>query len=289
MIGRTPGHISAIRPLKDGVIADFDVTEQMLRYFMQKVTGRRPSLLSKPRVVVCVPSGVTGVEQRAVEEASIHAGARAAFIIEEPMAAAIGAGLPVHEPTGNMIVDIGGGTTEVAVISLGGIVTSVSIRIGGDEMDEAIVAHVKKHHSLMLGERTAEEIKLAIGSAYPQEEELHAEIRGRDLVSGLPKTIIISDSEVRDAIEEPVNSIVEAVKNTLDRTPPELAADVMDRGIVIAGGGGLLRGLVQRLESETGMPIMLADEPLQAVAEGSGKCLEEFEALKRVLISSSRH
>jgi rod shape-determining protein MreB len=289
MIGRTPGHISAIRPLKDGVIADFDVTEQMLRYFMQKVTGRRPSLLSKPRVVVCVPSGVTGVEQRAVEEASIHAGARAAFIIEEPMAAAIGAGLPVHEPTGNMIVDIGGGTTEVAVISLGGIVTSVSTRIGGDELDEAIVAHVKKHHSLMLGERTAEEIKLAIGSAFQLEEELHAEIRGRDLVSGLPKTIVISDGEVREAIEEPVSSIVEAVKNTLDRTPPELAADVMDRGIVLAGGGALLRGLVQRLEHETGMPIMLADEPLQAVAEGSGKCLEEFEALKRVLISSSRH
>ncbi|HSK90238.1 MAG TPA: rod shape-determining protein [Euzebyales bacterium] len=289
MIGRTPGHISAIRPLKDGVIADFDVTEQMLRYFMQKVTGRRPSLLTKPRVVVCVPSGVTGVEQRAVEEASIHAGARAAFIIEEPMAAAIGAGLPVHEPTGNMIVDIGGGTTEVAVISLGGIVTSVSVRIGGDELDEAIVAHVKKQHSLMLGERTAEEIKLAIGSAHPQEDERHAEIRGRDLVSGLPKTIIISDAEIREAIEEPVSSIVEAVKSTLDRTPPELAADVMERGIVLAGGGALLRGLVPRLADETGMPIMLADEPLQAVAEGSGKCLEEFEALKRVLISSSRH
>jgi rod shape-determining protein MreB len=205
------------------------------------------------------------------------------------MAAAIGAGLPVHEPTGNMIVDIGGGTTEVAVISLGGIVTSVSVRIGGDELDDAIVAHVKKHHSLMLGERTAEEIKLAIGSAYPLEEELRAEIRGRDLVSGLPKTIIISDTEVREAIEEPVSSIVEAVKNTLDRTPPELAADVMERGIIVAGGGGLLRGLVQRLESETAMPITLADEPLQAVAEGSGKCLEEFEALKRVLISSTRH
>jgi rod shape-determining protein MreB len=205
------------------------------------------------------------------------------------MAAAIGSGLPIGEPSGSMIVDIGGGTTEVAVISLGGIVTSVSVRIGGDELDEAIVAHVKKHHSLMLGERTAEEIKLAIGSAYPLEEELCAEIRGRDLVSGLPKTIVISDNEVREAIEEPVGSIVEAVKNTLDRTPPELAADVMERGIIVAGGGGLLRGLVQRLESETGMPITLADEPLQAVAEGSGKCLEEFEALKRVLISSSRH
>jgi rod shape-determining protein MreB len=289
MIGRTPGHISAIRPLKDGVIADFDITERMLRYFMQKVTGRRPSLLAKPRVVVCVPSGVTGVEQRAVEEASIRAGARAAFIIEEPRAAAIGAGLPIADPVASTVVDIGGGTTEVAVISLGSMVTSVSVRIGGDELDDAIVAHVKKHHSLMLGERTAEEIKLAIGSAYPLEEELRAEIRGRDLVSGLPKTIIISDTEVREAIEEPVSSIVEAVKNTLDRTPPELAADVMERGIIVAGGGGLLRGLVQRLESETAMPITLADEPLQAVAEGSGKCLEEFEALKRVLISSTRH
>jgi rod shape-determining protein MreB len=205
------------------------------------------------------------------------------------MAAAIGAGLPVHEPMGNMIVDIGGGTTEVAVISLGGIVTSVSVRIGGDELDEAIVAHVKKHHSLMLGERTAEEIKLSIGSAFPQDEERHAEIRGRDLVSGLPKTIVISDSEIREATEEPVGSIVEAVKNTLDRTPPELAADIMDRGIVLAGGGALLVGLTDRLHHETGMPIRLASHPLQAVAEGSGKCLEEFEALKRVLISSSRH
>ncbi|HSK96688.1 MAG TPA: rod shape-determining protein, partial [Euzebyales bacterium] len=200
MIGRTPGHISAIRPLKDGVIADFDVTEQMLRYFMQRVTGRRPSLLSKPRVVVCVPSGVTSVEQRAVEDASIHAGARAAYIIEEPMAAAIGAGLPVHEPMGNMIVDVGGGTTEVAVISLGGIVTSVSIRIGGDEIDEAIVAHVKRQHSMMLGERTAERVKLAIGNAFPLDEERHAEIRGRDLVTGLPKTVVVSDSEIREAI-----------------------------------------------------------------------------------------
>ena len=289
MIGRTPGHIAAIRPLRDGVIADFDVTEQMLRYFMQKVTGRRPSLLARPRVVVCVPSGVTGVEQRAVEEASIHAGARSAFIIEEPMAAAIGAGLPVHEPTGNMIVDIGGGTTEVAVISLGGIVTSVSVRIGGDELDEAIMTFVKKHHSLMLGERTAEEIKLAIGSAHPLDEELRAEIRGRDLVSGLPKTVRVSDAEIREAIEEPVSSIVAAVRNTLDRTPPELASDIMERGIVVAGGGALLRGLVDRFRVDTGMPVALAPEPLQAVAEGSGKCLEEFEALERVLISTSRH
>ncbi len=289
MIGRTPGHISAIRPLKDGVIADFDVTEQMLRYFMQKVMGRRPSLLTKPRVVVCVPSGVTGVEQRAVEEAAIHAGARSAFIIEEPMAAAIGAGLPVHEPIGNMIVDIGGGTTEVAVISLGGIVTSVSVRIAGDELDEAIVSYIKKHHSLMLGERTAEQIKLAIGSAFPLDEELEAEIRGRDLVSGLPKTVVVSDRDIRAAIEEPVASIITAVKNTLDRTPPELAADIMERGVVVAGGGGLLRGLIERFRQETGMPVALAAEPLHAVAEGSGKCLEEFEALKRVLISTSRH
>jgi rod shape-determining protein MreB len=290
MIGRTPGHIVAIRPLKDGVIADFDVTEKMLNYFIRKVHRRRyMTWLNKPRVVVCVPSGITGVEQRAVEEASIQAGARAAYIIEEPMAAAIGAGLPVHEPAGNMVVDIGGGTTEVAVISLGGIVTSASIRIGGDELDEAIINYVKKEYSLMLGERTSEEIKMAIGSAFPMPEESHAEIRGRDLVSGLPKTIIISAEEIRRAIEEPVNSIVDAVKNTLDRTPPELAADIMDRGIVLTGGGAHLQGLDERLKHETGMPIHVADEPLNSVAIGSGKCLEEFEALKRVLISSSRH
>jgi rod shape-determining protein MreB and related proteins len=235
MIGRTPGHIVAIRPLKDGVIADFDVTEKMLRYFIQKVHRRATTFLNKPRVVVCVPSGITGVEQRAVEEASIQAGARSAYIIEEPMAAAIGAGLPVHEPAGNMVVDIGGGTTEVAVISLGGIVTSASIRIGGDELDDAIINYVKKEYSLMLGERTAEEIKMAIGSAFPLPDEPHAEIRGRDLVSGLPKTIIISAEEVRKAIEEPVNSIVDAVKNTLDQCPPELAADIMDKGIVLTG------------------------------------------------------
>ena len=288
MIGRTPDHIVAIRPLKDGVIADFDVTEKMLRYFIQQASQRRWFAFNKPRVVVCVPSGITGVEQRAVEEASYQAGARAAHIIEEPMAAAIGAGLPVHEPTGNMVVDIGGGTTEVAVISLGGIVTSASIRIGGDELDEAIMAHVKKEYSLMLGERTAEEIKLAIGSAFPLPEDSHAEIRGRDLVSGLPKTVIISAEEIRRAIEEPVSSIVDAVKNTLDRTPPELAADVMDKGIVITGGGALLRGLAERLKHETGMPIHSAESPLQSVAAGSGRCLEEFEALKRVLITSSR-
>jgi rod shape-determining protein MreB and related proteins len=287
MIGRTPAHIVAIRPLKDGVIADFDVTEKMLRYFIQKV--HRRSFLAKPRVVVCVPSGITGVEQRAVEEATISAGARSAFIIEEPMAAAIGAGLPVHEPTGNMVVDIGGGTTEVAVVSLGGIVTSQSIRIGGDELDESIITYIKKEYSLMLGERTSEEIKMAIASAFPLPEEKQAEIRGRDLVTGLPKTIVVSAEEIRRAIEEPVNAIVDAVKNTLDKTPPELAADIMDKGIVLAGGGSLLKGLDERLKHETGMPIHIAEDPLFAVAVGSGKCLEEFESLKRVLISSTRH
>src|SRR5207344_3427692 len=272
MIGRTPSHIQAVRPLKDGVIADFDVTEKMLRYFIQRVHKRR--LLAKPRVVVCVPSGITGVEQRAVEEA--------------PMAAAIGAGLPIHEPTGNMIVDIGGGTTEVAVISLGGIVTSTSIRIGGDELDEAIIQHVKKEYSLLLGERTSEAIKLAIASVFPMPDELVAEIKGRDLVSGLPKTITISAEEIRRAIEEPVNAIIDAIKTTLDRTPPELSADIMDRGIVLTGGGALLRGLDKRLRHETGMPVRIADAPLQAVVLGSGKCLEEFEVLQRVLVSPSR-
>jgi rod shape-determining protein MreB and related proteins len=287
MIGRTPGHIMALRPLKDGVIADFDVTEKMLRYFIQQVHTRR--FLAKPRVVVCVPSGITGVEQRAVEDATLQAGARAAYIIEEPMAAAIGSGLPVHEPAGNMVVDIGGGTTEVAVISLGGIVTSQSIRIGGDELDEAIISYIKKEYSLMLGERTSEEIKMAIGSAFPLPDEPHAEIRGRDLVSGLPKTIIVSAEEIRKSIEEPVNAIIDAVKNTLDKTPPELAADIMDKGIVLTGGGALLKGLDERLKHETGMPIHIIDSPLSSVAIGSGKCLEEFEALKKVLISSSRH
>jgi rod shape-determining protein MreB and related proteins len=286
MIGRTPAHITAVRPLKDGVIADFDVTEKMLRYFIQKVHVRR--FLAKPRVVVCVPSGITGVEQRAVEEATISAGARAAYIIEEPMAAAIGAGLPIHEPTGNMVVDVGGGTTEVAIISLGGVVTSTSIRVGGDELDEAIIQYIKKEYSLMLGERTAEALKLAIGSAFPTPDEMIAEIRGRDLVSGLPKTIHVSAEEVRKGIEEPVNAIIDAVKNTLDRCPPELAADVMDQGIVLTGGGALLRGLDERLKHETGMPIHIADNPLHCVAIGSGKCLEEFEVLKRVLISSGR-
>ena len=286
MIGRTPGNIVAIRPLKDGVIADFDTTERMLRYFIQKVHRRR-YLARGPRVVVCVPSGITGVEQRAVKDAGYAAGARRVYIIEEPMAAAIGAGLPVHEPTGNMVVDIGGGTTEVAVISLGGIVTSQSIRIGGDELDEAIIQFIKKEYSLALGERTAEEIKIALGVAYPLQEELHAEIRGRDLITGLPKTIVTSTEEIRQAIEEPLSAIVDAVKVTLDKTPPELAADIMEQGIVLTGGGALLHGLDSRLSAETGMPIIIANNPLHSVAIGSGQCLEEFEALKQVLISSS--
>jgi rod shape-determining protein MreB len=286
MIGRTPGNIVAIRPLKDGVIADFDVTERMLRYFIQKV--HRRSYMAKPRLVVAVPSGITGVEQSAVKEAGHQAGARRVYIIEEPMAAAIGAGLPIHEPTGNMVVDIGGGTTEVAVISLGGIVTSQSIRVGGDELDQAIITFGKKEYSLMLGERTAEEIKMAIGSAFPAEDEPHAEIRGRDLVSGLPKTVVISAAEVRKAIEEPVNLIVDAVKNTLDKCPPELAGDVMDRGIALTGGGALLRGLESRIREETGMPVQVADNPLDSVVLGTGKCVEDFETLRQVLVPDTR-
>ena len=286
MIGRTPGNIVAIRPLKDGVIADFDTTERMLRYFIQKVHKR--SYLAKPRIVVCVPSGITGVEQRAVNDAGYAAGARKVYIIEEPMAAAIGAGLPIHEPTGNMVVDIGGGTTEVAVISLGGIVTALSIRVGGDELDQSIINWVKAEYSLLLGERTAEEIKMAIGSAYQLQGENDAEIRGRDLATGLPKTIVVTAAEIRKALEEPVKAIVNAVKGTLDKCPPELSSDLMDRGIVLTGGGALLKGLDERLRRETGMPIHIADRPLDAVVEGSGKCIEEFEALEKVLISEPR-
>jgi rod shape-determining protein MreB len=285
MIGRTPGHIQAIRPLKDGVIADFDICEKMLRYFIQKVHQRR---WAKPRMVICVPSGITGVEQRAVQEAAEYAGARKpAYIIEEPMAAAIGAGLPVQEPTGNMIVDIGGGTTEVAVISLGGVVAAQSARVGGDELDDAIIQYIKKEYSLALGERTAEEIKITLGSAWPLEEELRAQIRGRDLVTGLPKTIVVSTGEIREAIEEPVAAVCDAVKMTLDKTPPELAADIMEHGITLAGGGALLTGIDARLHHETGMPIKIAPNPLYCVALGSGQSLEEFEALRGVLFSSS--
>jgi rod shape-determining protein MreB and related proteins len=284
MLGRTPGNIVAIRPLKDGVIADFDVTEKMLHYFINKVHRRRT--LVRPRIVVGVPSGITQVEKRAVRDSAMQAGAREVYLIEEPMAAAIGAGLPIQEPGGNMIVDIGGGTTEVAVISLGGIVASESIRIAGDELDEAIINYIKKEYSLALGERTSEEIKIALGSAYPLQEELYAEVRGRDLVSGLPKTVVVSTVEIREAIEEPVAAVCDAVKVTLDKTPPELAADIMTKGIVITGGGAMLHGLRERLSVETGMPIVIANNPLFSVAHGSGQCLEEFDALKQVLISS---
>jgi len=286
MIGRTPSHIEAIRPLKDGVIANFEICEKMLRYFIHRVHQRR---WAKPRMVICVPSGITGVEQRAVQEAAEYAGARKpAYIIEEPMAAAIGAGLPVQEPTGSMIVDVGGGTTEVAVLSLGGIVTSSSVRVGGDELDEAIIQWVKKEHGLALGERTAEEVKMSLGSAWPLEQELAAELRGRDLVSGLPKTVVTSTEEIREALEEPVQAIVDAVKVTLDTTPPELAADVMERGIVLTGGGALLLGMRERLEAETGMPVVMADDPLLSVAVGSGRSLEAFEALRGVLFSATK-
>ena len=285
MLGRTPGTIRAIRPLKDGVIADFDVTEEMLRHFIQRVHQNR---FAHPRVVVCVPSGVTGVEKRAVEEACLSAGARQAYLIEEPMAAAIGAGLPVAEPTGSMVLDIGGGTSEVAVISLGGIVVSVSIRVGGDEQDEAVINYCKHEHKLLIGQQTAEEVKLEIGSASTLPEEVTTEIRGRDMVSGLPKTIVLTSSEVRGALEEPINQIVVAVKDTLDRTPPELAGDIMHKGIVLTGGGALLRGLDKRLRHETGMPVHIAENPLSSVAIGSGRCLEEFEVLQRVLVSPSR-
>ena len=283
MIGRTPSNIQAIRPLKDGVIADFEICEKMLRYFIHRVHQRR---FAKPRMVICVPSGITGVEQRAVMEAAEFAGARKAYIIEEPMAAAIGAGLPIHEPTGNMVVDIGGGTTEVAVISLGGIVTSQSIRVGGDELDDAIVDYVKKEFQLALGERTAEEIKIQMGSAYPLQQEMQAQIRGRDLVTGLPKTVVISTEQVRQAIEVPVQAIVDAVKVTLDRTPPELSSDLMEQGIVLTGGGALLNGLATRLEVETNMPIIVANDPLNCVALGSGMCLEELDVFARMLKTS---
>jgi rod shape-determining protein MreB and related proteins len=279
MLGRTPGTIRAIRPLKDGVIADFDVTEEMLRHFIQRVHQNR---FAHPRVVVCVPSGVTGVEKRAVEEACLSAGARQAYLIEEPMAAAIGAGLPVGEPTGSMVLDIGGGTSEVAVISLGGIVVSASIRVGGDEQDDAITAYCKHEYKLLIGQQTSEEVKLEIGSAAPLPEEVTTEIRGRDMVTGLPKTIMLSSAEVRGALEEPVSQIVAAVKDTLDRTPPELAGDIMDRGITLAGGGALLQGMAQRLREECQMPAQLTESPLTCVAVGSGRSLEEFEVIHRM-------
>ncbi len=279
MIGRTPGNIIAIRPLKDGVIANFDVTKSMLKYFIRKATKRRTFF--QPRVVVCVPSGVTEVEKKAVEDAAVHAGARDAYLIEEPMAAAIGAGLPVQEATGSMIVDIGGGTTEVAVISLGGIVTSRSIRVGGDELDESVVAYIKKAYSLMIGERTAEEIKIRIGTADENAEVKLMDIRGRDMISGLPKTIEISSKEVHEAMKEPIFNIIDAIKSTLEKTPPELSSDVMEFGIMLSGGGALLGSLDKLIAKETGMPVHIADEPLDCVAIGTGKSLDSIEVLKR--------
>ncbi|HZX46237.1 MAG TPA: rod shape-determining protein [Clostridia bacterium] len=286
MIGRTPGNIIAIRPMKDGVIADFDITQSMLKHFIKKAYPK-PSIF-KPRVIVCVPSGVTEVEKRAVEEAAEQAGAKEAYLIEEPMAAAIGSELPVAEPRGSMIVDIGGGTTEVAIISLGGIVTSRSIRIGGDELDEAIVQYVKRQYNLLIGERTAEEVKLTVGSAFPVNEDLNMEVKGRDLVTGLPKTVRVTSEEIREAIAEPVNSIMEAIKFTLEKTPPELAADIMDKGLVLTGGGALLKGMDKRVREETGMPVNIAENPLDCVVMGTGKALEELNLLRRVLVSTKK-
>jgi rod shape-determining protein MreB len=279
MLGRTPGDIVAIRPLKDGVIADFQVTEAMLRHFIRKVNNRRRT---NTRVIIAVPSGITEVERRAVSESATNAGAKWVKIVEEPMAAAIGVGLPVMDASGNMIVDIGGGTTEVALISLGGIVYSRSVRTAGDELDEAIVSYMKRAYNLMIGERTSEEIKIRLGSAAPLAKELTMEVKGRDLVAGLPKTITITSQEIREAMADPLNTIVDAVRTTLERCPPELAADLVDRGIVLAGGGALLRGLDRLLREETGLPVHVAEDPLSAVAEGTGKMLQEIEMLKRV-------
>jgi len=282
MLGRTPGNIVAIRPMRDGVIANFEVTEAMIKYFIRKVHNRKT--LVRPRVVIGVPSGITQVEKRAVRDSAASAGAREVYLMEEPMAAAIGVGLPIASPTGNMIVDIGGGTTEVAVISLSGIVYSRSVRVAGDEMDEAIINYIKRKYNLLIGERTSEEIKIKIGSAYPMEEKQEMEIKGRDLVAGIPKVLIINDEEIREALAEPVSTIVETVKIALERTPPELAADIVDRGIVMAGGCSMLKGLDLLLREETGLPIILAEDPLSAVALGTGKALDELELLKKVSI-----
>ena len=286
MIGRTPEHIVSIRPLKDGVVADFETAQKMLRQFMEQAGMRR--VLSRPTVVVAVPPVVTSVEHRAIKDAAYAAGARKVYIMEEPMAAAIGAGLPVQEPMGSMIVDIGGGTTDVAVISLGGIVTSRSIRIGGDAIDASIVSYIKNHYSLLIGERTAEELKMAIGSAFRTPAETDARIRGRDLVSGLPKDLMVSAKEIRDAIEDQISKIVGAIKATLDETPPDLVADLSRNGIMLAGGGALLHGLSERLRHETGMPVAVAEDPLYTVVNGAGRCVENLELLKRILVAESK-
>ena len=279
MLGRTPGNIVAIRPMKDGVIADFEITEAMLRYFIKKIHNRKK--IVRPRIIIAVPSDITEVEKRAVKDSATHAGAREVFLIEEPMAAAIGVGLPVQEPAGNMIVDIGGGTTEVAIISLAGIVFSRTVRVGGDEMDECIVQYMKRVYNLMIGERTAEEIKMTMGSAYPVEEETSMEVKGRDLVAGLPKTLTITSEEIREALQEPVSSIIDAIRITLERCPPELSSDLVDRGMILAGGGALLAGMDKLIAEQTGLPVHLADDPLSAVAEGTGVVLNELNFLRR--------
>ncbi len=283
MLGRTPGDIVAIRPMKDGVIADFEITESMLRYFIKKVHNSRR--LVRPRVVIAIPSGITEVEKRAVKDSALHAGAREVYMLGEPIAASIGVGLPIQEPSGNMIIDIGGGTTEMAVISLAGVVFSRSIRIGGDEMDEAIINYLKRTYNLMIGERTAEDIKIKIGSSYPMKEEMTLEVRGRDLVAGLPKMITITSEEVREALSDPIAQIVESTRITLERTPPELSADLIEKGLILAGGGSLLRGLDKLISEETGLPVHLADDPLTAVALGTGKVLSEMKYLKRLTVS----
>ena len=282
MVGRTPENIMAIRPMKDGVIANFEITEAMLRYFIQKVHNRKTFV--RPRMVICVPSGITQVERRAVRDSAENAGAREVYLIEEPMAAAIGVGLPVEEPGGSMVVDIGGGTTEVAVISLAGIVYAQSVRVGGDEMDEAIISYIKRNYNLLIGERTAEEIKIQVGSAYEIGERKTLEIKGRDLVAAIPKTVRITDEEVRESLSEPVSAIVETVRGALERTPPELAADIVDRGIVLAGGGGLLRGIDVLLKEETGLPVTVAEDPLSAVVMGTGKVLDELDLLGKLAV-----
>src|SRR3990167_4563076 len=286
MLGRTPGNITAIRPMKDGVIADFDITEAMLRYFIRKVHRSRP--LVAPRVVIAVPSAITEVEKRAVKDSAERAGARSpVFLVEEPIAAAIGVGLPIHEPAGNMIIDIGGGTTEIAVISLAGIVFSKSIRIGGDECDEAIINHLKRTYNLMIGERTAEEIKIKIWSAYPLEQELTMEVRGRDILAGLPKTVTVSSEEIRESLSETTAAILEAIRITLERTPPELSSDLITKGLILAGGGALLRGLDKLISEETGLPVHIADDPLTAVALGTGRYLSDFNLLKRLSVNTN--
>ncbi len=284
MLGRTPGNIIATRPMKDGVIADFEIAECMLRYFIKKVHERR--VLVRPRMVIAIPSGITEVEKRAVRDSALHAGAREVYLVEEPMAASIGVGMPIQEPAGNMIIDIGGGTTEIAVISLAGIVLARSIRVGGDEMDEAIIEYLRKTYNLMIGERTAEEIKVKIGSAYPLDEEMTMEVKGRDLVAGLPKTVTVNSEEIREAMQEPIKAIVELTRFTLEKTPPELSADLIEIGIVLAGGGSLLRGIDRLIAEETGLPVHIADEPLTAVALGTGKVLTEIRYLKKVTVST---